>query len=319
MIGLCKIIFIMESKVKKAIVTGPTGAIGLALVKMLIKNGYEVYAICRPSSSRNKNIIKNKAVHIIECDLSNINDLYKIINIKCDCFFHLAWEGTLNPENRFNMYLQNKNVGFCLNAVDVAKKLGCSVFVGVGSQAEYGIKNCILKADTATDPISGYGMAKLCAGNMTRYMCNQYGMKHIWVRVLSVYGIGDGPQTLISSAIQNMLEGKRFSMTFGEQVWDYLYSEDSANALIALAEKGINNRIYVLGSGYGRTLRSYIETIRNIINPRLEIGFGERNYNKDQVMFLQADISELVRDTDWLPVVSFEDGIRKIIQYKEPL
>ena len=215
------------------------------------------------------------------------------------------------------MYLQNENVKYSLDAVRAAKQLGCKVFVGSGSQAEYGNKSGIMKPDTYPDPVSGYGMAKLCSGQMTRYLCNQEGIKHIWPRILSVYGIGDGSQTLISSAIRSMLEGKKLSMTAGEQLWDFLYSEDAADALIAMANKGKNGAVYVLGSGIARPLKEYVECIRDIINPQLPIGFGERPYFKDQVMHLEADITAITNDTGWRPRVEFKDGIRSLINYSK--
>lgn len=294
---------------QRAIVTGPTGVIGTALIKTLVCHNIEVYAVCRPSSTRIHTILKSEKVHIVRCDLENLSDLPKLIEQKCDAFFHLAWEGTLNPLNRFDMYLQNQNVRYCLEAVDVANKLGCSVFVGAGSQAEYGKVSGVMHPDTPANPISGYGMAKLCAGQMTRFMCEKYQIKHIWPRILSIYGNGDGAQTLISSAINTMLRGERFSMTAGEQIWDYLYADDAGEALLAMAEKGKHGAIYVLGSGHTKKLSEYVEIIRDCISPKLEIGLGDKPYNQDQVMHMQADNMSLIEDTGWEPRIDFKTGI----------
>lgn len=299
---------------KKAIVTGPTGVIGIALVKKLVEDNIEVYAVCRPNSSRTKTILKSDMVHIVECDLSKIRQLKEMIKQDCDFFYHLAWEGTMNPRNRFDMYLQNRNIKFTLDAVETAHDLNCKVFVGAGSQAEYGVGAEIMKPETYTSPISGYGMAKLCAGQMTRHMCQQYGMKHIWARILSVYGVGDGKQTLICSAIISMIKGERFSMTPGEQLWDYLYSEDLAEALVAMSEFGKDGAVYVVGSGQVKPLKEYVKVIRDNIDVSLEIGIGDKEYNCDQVMHLEADISSLTKDTGWVPRTSFEIGIRKLIK-----
>ena len=56
-----------------------------------------------------------------------------------------------------------------------------------------------------TRPENGYGMAKLCAGQMSRLECERLGLDHVWPRVLSVYGPYDGPSTMISSAIRTLL------------------------------------------------------------------------------------------------------------------
>ncbi len=298
---------------KRAVVTGPTGVIGTALVKTLAEKELEVYAVCRPASKRMHTVINHPNVHVVQCDLHNLQKLPSIIGQSCDLFFHLGWGGTEDPLNRFDMYLQNDNVKQCLDAVFASKSLGCKVFVGAGSQAEYGNKGGVMRPDTFPEPISGYGMAKLCAGQMTRYLCKQAGIKHVWPRILSVYGKGDGKQTLISTAIRSMLAGERLSMTSGEQLWDYLYSDDAAEALYAIAERGKDGAVYVIGSGKTKLLKEHIEIIRNYINPKLEIGFGDRPYFKDQVMHLEADITTLTQDTGWKPRTSFEDGIKYLV------
>lgn len=85
----------------------------------------------------------------------------------CDAFFHLAWTGTVGAA-RNDMFQQNKNVEYALEAVELAASLGCKIFVGAGSQAEYGRVEGKLCADTPVFPENGYGIAKLCAGQMTR-------------------------------------------------------------------------------------------------------------------------------------------------------
>lgn len=220
---------------------------------------------------------------------------------------------TLDPNNRFDMYLQNRNVRYSLDAAKAAKELNCKVFIGAGSQAEYGVKSGVMRPNTFPAPVSGYGMAKLCAGQMTRHMCRQYGIRHIWPRILSVYGIGDGQQTLISSAILKMLDKKRFSMTAGDQIWDYLYSADAAEAFIAMAERGVDGSVYVLGSGQTKTLKEYVTIIRDLVDSTLEIGFGDIPYNQDQVMHMEADNSSLIEETGWHPRTKFEDGVEQVI------
>lgn len=297
---------------RKTVITGPTGAIGHALINKLLENDVEVYAICRPNSVRNKTLPKNSMLHIIECDLSELRSTGKVLPKDCDVFYHLGWSGTFG-DARNNMELQIKNISYTLDAVELAHKCGCKVFVGAGSQAEYGRVNSKLTPNTPCFPENGYGMAKLCAGQMSRVKAQCCGMKHIWARILSIYGEGDGIKTLIYTAIQNMLEGKRFSMTLGEQLWDYLYSEDLAEAMLAMSDHGQDGSVYVVGCGQAMPLKKYVEIIRDNIDRNLEIGLGDRDYNKDQVMYLEADISTLTRDTGWLPKTSFDEGIKKLI------
>lgn len=302
---------------KRAVVTGPTGVLGTALIKKLIKEGIETHVVCHPGSKRTASIINHPLVNKIECDMSNIKELPILIGSSCDAFFHLAWLGTQNHNNRMDMYLQNTNVSYTLDAVEAAHDLNCKVFVGAGSQAEYGRIDGIIHPDTVAKPISGYGMAKLCAGQMTKVMCKEYGIRHVWPRVVSTYGINDSPNTLISVVIDKLLSGQKPALTAGEQVWDYLYSEDAADAFLKMAECGKDGAVYVLGSGQTKKLREFMEIIRNAINPKLPLGLGEIPYYKDQAMHLEADVFSLTNDTGWKPTTSFQDGICELIAYKK--
>ena len=296
----------------KAVITGATGAVGMALIKELTERGDEILVLCRSSSARSKRIPDTANIKKIDCPLDKMNELE--LDEKYDAFFHFAWEGTTG-EARNDMYLQNRNVKHTLDAVALAARLGCSVFVGAGSQAEYGRVEGDLNASVPAFPENGYGMGKLCAGQMSRVMCSQLGIRHIWTRILSVYGEYDGANSLISFAIGKALAGERASFTAGEQVWDYLYSGDAAKAMVALAERGRDGGIYCLGSGKKRLLREYLEVLRDTANPDAELGLGDRPYPDKQVMYLCADISDLVRDTGYAPQTEFEDGIKKTVEW----
>ena len=127
-------------------------------------------------------------------------------------------------------------------------------------------------------------MAKLCAGQMTRIQCEKLGIRHIWTRILSVYGPYDGSATMVMSTIGKLLIGEKPSCTKGEQMWDYLYSKDAGKAFYLLGEKGINGKVYCIGGGEARPLKDYIEDIRNAVNPEAEIGFGEVAYGPGYVL-----------------------------------
>ena len=149
--------------------------------------------------------------------------------------------------------------------------LGCRVFVGAGSQAEYGRVEGMLEPATPANPENGYGMAKLCAGLMSRTEAAALGMDHVWARVLSVYGPHDGPATMISGTIRALLAGQCPPLTQGEQKWDYLYSADAAEAFYRMARSGQNGAVYPLGSGQARPLREYILALRDAIDPALPL------------------------------------------------
>jgi len=299
---------------KRAIISGATGAIGNALIHELISRNYEVLVLVREHSKRNKSIPIHPLVNKKICDLCQLKNLQNDTGKEYDVFFHMAWAGTFGAE-RDNMYLQNENVRYTLDAVGVAKRFGCKVFIGAGSQAECGRVEGKLSPETPAYPENGYGMAKLCAGYMSRRECQKYGIKHIWTRILSVYGPGDSENTMISTLISKLLCGEKPALTLCEQQWDYLYSGDVAKAFCLLAEKGEGNKVYCIGSGKAEQLKYYVMTIRNKINDNAELGIGDIPYGEKQVMYLCADISELTKDTGFVPEISFEEGIDKTIHW----
>ena len=230
--------------------------------------------------------------------------------------FHLAWAGPYGKD-RNDMFLQTDNIKNELEAVKLAKRFGCETFVGAGSQAENGrLKDGEKVSPTSpTNPDNGYGIAKLAAGKMSRILCSQLGMKHIWCRILSAYGPGDGAHTMVMSTIIKFLNGEDCDFTPGEQKWDFLYNGDIANAFYLAAEKGKNGAIYTLGSGKTKSLKDYITTIRDIACPSAKCNFGAVDYFPNQVMYLCADIEDLKRDTGFEPQVDFETGIKNTVEW----
>lgn len=300
--------------IKTAVVTGATGAVGCALTACLAQNDIQVTVLSRKGSSRRKNILHHPNVRVLDADLQQLRDLTVEELGHADAFFHLAWMGTTGA-SRNDMPLQNQNVAYALDAVQLASQIGCQVFVGTGSQAEYGRVQGKLAADTPAFPENGYGMAKLCAGQMTRVAAQQAGMAHVWVRILSVYGPFDTPNSLVMSCVDQLLRGLPPRCTPGEQQWDYLFSGDAATALLLLAQKGHDGGVYPLGGGQTRPLKDYICAIRDAINPALPVELGAIPYPDKQVMYLCADTAPLQQDTGFVPGTPFEEGIRQTIAW----
>ncbi len=298
----------------RAVITGATGAVGMALIEELIRCEIPTLVLCRTDSPRSGRIPEHPLIRKIHCPLSEMQKLQNPDGESYDVFFHFAWEGTTG-EARNDMILQNRNVRYTLDAVELAARLGCHTFIGAGSQAEYGRVEGKLTPETPAFPENGYGIAKLCAGQMSRVMCEQKGIRHIWARILSVYGPYDGMGSMVMATMGKLMRGEKPSCTAGEQIWDYMYSGDAARAFIALAEKGKHGRIYCLGSGQPRPLKEYIMDIRNAVAPDAPIGFGEISYAPKQVMYLCADIEALQADTDFEPKTSFAEGIRKTAEW----
>ncbi len=298
----------------KAIVTGGTGMLALALERVLVRRGVSVTLVVRPDSPRIAHMDAGPDTQVVLCDISNLGSLKKEELGSFDSFYHFAWGGTYGS-SRDDGYMQNDNVRYTLDAVALAEELGCGVFVGAGSQAEYGRVDGVIAPETPTRPESGYGMAKLAAGGLSRLACRQKGVRQVWGRVLSLYGQGDNERTMMASCIRSLVVGERMSFTKGEQPWDYLHCDDAAEAFYRMGLSGQDGATYVVASGSGRTLAQYITAARDVINPDMEVGIGELPSPEGTTFPLRADITSLQRDTGFAPVVDFEEGVRRTAEW----
>lgn len=297
---------------KKAIITGPTGAIGMALINKLLREDVNVLAIVHRGSKRANQVPRHPKLQLLEADLEDLANV-TLQEKDWEIFYHLAWGGTYG-DARNDLECQIDNIRYTLDAVRLAQRSGCSTFIGAGSQAEYGRYEGVLRADTPTHPENGYGMAKLCAGQMSRQLCGQLGLKHIWTRILSIYGPYDGEKTMISSAIRDFVNGRQTHFTKGEQLWDYLYSGDAAEILYLLGLNGKSDKTYVIGSGTARPLREYIETLAKELGITTNLGIGDIPYADGQVMHLEANIEPLEEDLGYVPRTTFDEGITETIK-----
>lgn len=299
---------------KTYVISGATGTIGRPLVDALRARGERVIVLSNPGSTRTPAAWQeDSGIVCVPCGLEGYADPPACLTrlAPADAFIHLAWAKTTGA-GRDDAEAQYRNIGYTLDAVRLAHTLGCSVFVGAGSQAEYGRVDRVLTPDRAVQPESGYGIAKFSAGRLSALLCRSLGIRHVWARILSVYGIYDAPGTLISYLISALAAGERPALSPCGQIWDYLYADDAAQALIAMAERGRDGGVYCLGSGRGAPLREYVESVRRIVAPDAVIDYGARPYYPHQPMLLQADLSALTADTGFVPTVEFAEGVRRI-------
>lgn len=298
---------------KSVAITGASAPLGIALIDELLVHDINIVAICRRGSQRISLIPKSEKIRIVECDLEGLKDLQLEENYSCDVFFHLAWASTAGNIARDNINAHIKNIEYTVDAVELAYRLKCKRFIGAGSQAEYGRVKEKMHEKMPTNPESAYGIAKLCAGQMSRLKCEQLKIEHIWTRILSVYGPYDSDKTIVMSVVKNLLNNKIPKCTRGEQIWDFIYSKDAAKALYLVGNLGKNGSVYCIGSGEEAHLKKFIEKIRDIINPKVQIGFGDIPYSEKQVMYLAVNNSKLKEDTGFKVEYSFEEGIREIV------
>lgn len=278
-------------------ITGATSMLGVATIKNCISKNISVLAFVRKDSSRIKRLPLSPLVKIIECDLTQMKE-FEDNSLSADVFIHFGWAFT-DKTGRNDVLKQLENVQYTIDAVHLAKRLGCRKFVGAGSQAEYGTPNVTLTADTPVNPLIPYGVAKYAAGRLSAMECKKEGLEYNWVRILSIYGPHDNEGTLLNQLVYNAKNNIPMGLSGCEQVWDYLHEDDAGAAFVAVAEKGVDGKIYPLGSGVGRSLKEYVQDVISVVNPEYKPEYGEIPYSSTQPMYLVADVSELEKDTEW--------------------
>lgn len=294
--------------------TGATSMLGVATINECLKKNISVLAFVRHGSANTSRLPKSDLLDTVECDLDKMRDFVPTAQMKnIDVFYHFGWAHT-DKSGRNDTAKQAANIQYTLDAVHLAQKLRSKKFIGAGSQAEYGVTDETLSAATPCKPLVAYGVAKYAAGKLSRMECEKVGMEHIWLRILSVYGKNDGANTLISQLVKNAKSNIPMGLSSCGQIWDYLYEEDAGRAFAAVGERGVNGKTYMIGSGIGKPLREYVETLIQIVNPAYEPEYGKFSYSPTQPMHLVADITELTEDTGWMPQVSFAEGVRRIVK-----
>ncbi len=296
----------------KVFLTGATGFIGSATARALVAKGHQVMILARSEANffRIEPVLSNLEL----CTGSLAEPDSYSAQLKAfapDCLIHCAWAGVgqRHGEDRH----QFENVSDAVRLVEIGIDAGMSSFVALGSQAEYGPLNGVAKETSPLSPASDYGRAKIEAQKSIASTLAPHSIPFAWLRVFSTYGPGDDSRWLIPSLIQNMLNGKPFPLTRGEQLWDYLYVEDAADAISIAAELKISG-IFNLGSGKAIPMRQIFQFLRDAIDPEYQLGLGELPYRVDQVMHLEADISRLSTVAGWQPKVAIEEGLIKTVE-----
>ncbi|MBR1732055.1 MAG: NAD(P)-dependent oxidoreductase [Ruminococcus sp.] len=303
---------------KTAVITGATSMIGSAIVDACLSNDIKtIYAVVREGTVKLSHIPDDDRIKLIYCNADDYASLPEKINEKCDVFYHIAWSLTGAARNK-NSDEQARNINFVLEALEAAHNLGCELFVGAGSQAEYGVLDLKkISPDSPNNPVQAYGIAKYAAGKLALQKAEALGINCAWVRIFSIYGKWEKPNTLIQTTIKALKNNETPDFTEGIQLWDFLYSEDAGKAFYQIGEKVRKNAVYCLGSGEARKLREYIEILRDAVNPDAKLNFGAIPYGDKPVLNICADITTLTEDTGWKPETDFKDGINKTLSFVE--
>ncbi len=290
--------------------TGAAGFFGIHATEAFLRHGCEVVAVARPGSLHNERLysLHSPLLSVVECDMAEIGRLPALLTENgipvdgYDTFCHLAWAGGRN-----DVPAQVRNIDHSLQALRSAGELHCRLFIGAGSQAEYGeTGDKVITEETETKPFSAYGAAKVSACSLTRVLASQLSVEWIWCRIFSLIGRFEPCGRMLPDLVKKLKDGEAVQLSSCEQYWDYLDADDAAEALISLMEKGTSGEIYNIANGGYRPLKEYTEKAKEIFAPDTVLHYGAP---PTPFVSLKPSVKKLRDDTGFVPRISFEESL----------
>ncbi|MGN0367696.1 MAG: NAD-dependent epimerase/dehydratase family protein [Wujia sp.] len=297
---------------KNVVVTGADGFLGYNFIKKCVQEGTEVWAVIYPQSPNAHRLDGMEHVHCVYSEIKGLASRIDKFPRDVDAFYHFAWQG-VNANDRDDFDCQTTNIDMSLETIRFAAYLRPKKFIMPGSTNEYIYYGKPIDENALPSPPNAYGSVKIAIRYLSQLYARKFGMEFIYVVIAGIYASDRRDNNVIFYTIDKLLRGEKPSLTKLEQLWDYVHIDDVVDGLYLLGEKGKDNVFYTLGKGDNQPLYKYIETIRDIIDPSLPLGIGEKPYHSDKMPCSCTDLTAIYRDTGFEPKIDFEDGIRDVI------
>lgn len=299
---------------KNIIITGADGFLGRHFCAAFSSQGWTITALVRPQAKHLDTIRGIPHVTIVTCDHSNLSLIASRLPTAPEAFLHLAWAG-VTADQRDDFEIQKTNIDLSVAVLRLAIEVKAQKFILPGSPLEYCLSGKIISGrnDTPT-PQNAYAAAKVAARYLCDFLAKQHAMPFIYTIFSSCYGPDRRDKNVIFYVIDSLLHGRTPELTGLEQLWDYVHIDDLARGVIAVCERGKPGKCYPIGHGGSVPLRTYIDTIHELIDPKLPLGIGRIPYPSGKFPCGCIDMTELIEDTGYRPLIPFREGIQSIIE-----
>jgi nucleoside-diphosphate-sugar epimerase len=302
------------------LVTGGAGFIGSHVVRRLLELGHSVRVLDNFSTGRRENLAEVESrIELIEgdiCDAATAERTAKGVEVA----FHLAARASVPRSIEFPRQANEVNVTGTLNVLLAARDAGARLFVYSASSSAYGETPTLPKIESmAPQPLSPYAVSKLTAENYCRCFAHVYGLETVSLRYFNVFGPRQDPNSayaaVIPAFVSRMIHGERPIMFGdGEQSRDFCYIENvvSANMLSMQAEK-IAGETVNIACGERTTLNRMVALINEQLGTNIEPEYQDPR--PGDVRHSLADISAAERVIGYKPLVLFEEGLKRSIDW----
>jgi len=323
----------------KLIVTGGAGFIGSAVVRKAVKERrYSVVNIDKltyAGSLENLRSIENEPNYkFIKADICDSETMKKVFtDEKPQAILHLAAESHVDRSIDGPRVFLETNVMGTYTLLEAARSYWNSLgeteknkfkFQHISTDEVFGElgPTGFFNESTPYSPNSPYSSSKAASDHLVRAWRETYGLPTLTTNCSNNYGPYHFPEKLIPLVILNALEGKNLPVYGkGDQIRDWLYVEDHAEALLTVLEKGLIGKTYCIGGHNEKTNISVVQAICHLLDelkPK-----SDRTSYLTQIKFVAdrpghdhryaIDASKIKNELGWTPKETFESGIKKTV------
>ena len=276
----------------KVLVTGANGYIGTCVVAELQKRGYEAVA-CDVDFSNLPNTVEKLEVNIFDPEA----DIYNLSG-QPDCLIHLAWRNGF--QHNADTHLQDLpgHLAFLKKMVDA----GCKKLSVMGSMHEVGYWEGAITAQSPTNPLSFYGIAKNALRQALEVYTKGKDVSFHWLRGYYIYGNDAKSNSVLGKILEADKQGKElFPFTSGKNLYDYISVDELARQIVAASMQEKHTGIINCCSGTPISLSEMAEKfIRdNGLKIKLQYGaFPDRPYDSPGVWGDATQIKEILAECE---------------------
>lgn len=322
----------------KIIVTGGAGFIGSAVIRHLIKNtDHQVINLDKLTYAGNleslREVSDSPRYHFEQADICDREAIERIFTThQPDAIMHLAAESHVDRSIDGPAAFIQTNIFGTYTLLEAARSRSRENpdfrFHHISTDEVYGdleLDDSLFTEETPYDPSSPYSASKASSDHLVRAWQRTYGLKTLITNCSNNYGPYHFPEKLIPLVILNALEGKQLPVYGkGEQVRDWLYVEDHAQALCTVLLEGKPGETYNIG---GHNEKKNIEVVRGIcsILDELAPAKGSIKSYSELISFVAdrpghdlryaIDAGKIGRELGWKPAETFASGLRKTVQW----